>query len=521
MSYDDIRDSYVLYIGAGAVAAGGIISVFQALPLILSSIAAGIRDLRATRRGEASGARTDRDMPLATVGIGSVVLVAAIWATTPLHAQFSWIPDLHMHWLGACLIVLFGFLFVTVSSRLTGEIGSSSNPISGMTVATLLLTCLIFVAIGWTRPDDRLTALSIAAVVCIAASNGGTTSQDLKTGYLVGATPKWQQWAIVVGALSSALVIGIILIRLNDAYTIYTQKNLPTPEVAIPIADLTEKARAKGTDDDTEYRVWRASEGNKQEVPPGEYLVDDEGNIRYLVDPGINGQRKQRDDGTEVVRFNAPKARLMALITDGVLSKNLPWDLVLIGVFIAVVLELCSIPSLAFAVGVYLPMSASTPILAGGLVRWCVERARRRPAPRAAGALACRGRAPGADSRTPASRQHSCPPGYIAERCHRRRHHRLSVVQRRDSEGDGDLAVPHVEQRLGPAAGRGHRGDFWLQAPMLAESPVSCRRNNPLAKTRRKRRRHRHKRTKRRTRFRASTKKRWCRASGRCRRASS
>ncbi len=379
MDYDAIRDSYVLYIGAGAVAAGGIISVFQALPLIVSSIAAGIRDLRATRRGEGSGARTDRDMPLSTVGVGSLVLVAAIWATTPLHREFSWIPDLHMNVLGACLIVLFGFLFVTVSSRLTGEIGSSSNPISGMTVATLLLTCLIFVAIKWTRPDDRLTALSIAAVVCIAASNGGTTSQDLKTGYLVGATPKWQQWAIVAGALSSALVIGIILIRLNDAYTIYTQKNLPTPEEPVEMSKLTEKTKAP--DDDAEYWVWRAPEGNKEGVKPGQYLVDDAGQIRYLVDPGINGQRKQRDDGTEVVRFNAPKARLMALITDGVLSENLPWDLVLIGVFIAIVLELCSIPSLAFAVGVYLPMSSSTPILAGGLVRWCVERTRRRPTP--------------------------------------------------------------------------------------------------------------------------------------------
>ncbi|MBV9122122.1 MAG: oligopeptide transporter, OPT family, partial [Planctomycetes bacterium] len=205
MSEDELWHDYVLYIGAGAVAAGGIISLFQALPLILSSIRAGIRDLRAAGTG-AAAARTDRDLPLWVVGAGAVFLVFAIWITDPLHHVWSRVPDLHMNLLGAVLIVLFGFLFVTVSSRLTGEIGSSSNPISGMTVATLLLTCLIFLILKWTKPDDRLTALSVAAVVCIAASNGGTTSQDLKTGYLVGATPHWQQLAILVGSLSSALV---------------------------------------------------------------------------------------------------------------------------------------------------------------------------------------------------------------------------------------------------------------------------------------------------------------------------
>jgi putative OPT family oligopeptide transporter len=378
MSAEDIGHQYVLYIGAGAVAAGGIISVFQALPLIWSSIVAGLRDIRASRGGNGARAgRTDRDLPLATVGFGALFLVIAIWATHPLHQQYPWVPDLHMNPLGACLIVLFGFLFVTVSSRLTGQIGSSSNPISGMTVATLLLTCLIFVVIGWVGPEYRLTALSVAAVVCIAASNGGTTSQDLKTGYLVGATPKWQQYAILVGALTSALVIGFILIWLNDAYTVYTTKNLPTPETPIDVKALTETARAP--DDDTEYHVWRAAEGNPQGVKPGMYLVDDQGTIHYLVDPGINGQRRQRDDGTEVPRFKAPKAALMALITDGILRGRLPWSLVLLGVSIAVVLELCGIPSLAFAVGVYLPLSASTPILAGGLVRYVVDRWRRKP----------------------------------------------------------------------------------------------------------------------------------------------
>src|SRR5439155_14875811 len=242
MTDEEIGRTYIRYIGAGAVAAGGIISVFKALPLILSSMQAGLRDLLrilgARGSEEARGPRTERDLPLLLVGGGSLALVALILLTRPLHQVIDWIPDLHMNSLGAILIVLFGFLFVTVSSRLTGEIGSSSNPISGMTVATLLLTCLIFLALGMTNSEDRLTALSVAGVVCVAASNGGTTSQDLKTGYLVGATPYWQQIAITVGALSSALVIGWILVGLNQASTVYTAKNLPKMKQPLDVSAL-------------------------------------------------------------------------------------------------------------------------------------------------------------------------------------------------------------------------------------------------------------------------------------------
>jgi putative OPT family oligopeptide transporter len=379
MDVDEIWHDYILYIGAGAVAAGGIISMFRALPLIVSSIRAGLSDISAGR-GAGGGKRTDRDLPYWVVGVGGLAIVGAIWATTPLHNTpgFSWVPDLHMHFLGAVLIVLFGFLFVTVSSRLTGEIGSSSNPISGMTVATLLLTCLIFLLLGWTDLQDRLTALSVAGVVCIAASNGGTTSQDLKTGYLVGATPKYQQYAILVGSLTSALVIGVILIQLNNAYTVVSGRNLPTPKVPIDMAKLKEKPERQKGPDDAEYYIWRAAEGNDQKVPPGKYLVDEGGKIRYLIDPGINGKLTQRDDGTEVQRFKAPKAALMSFITDGILQRKLPWPLVLLGVAIAVVLELCSVSSLAFAVGVYLPLSSSTPIFVGGLARYVADKWGRR-----------------------------------------------------------------------------------------------------------------------------------------------
>jgi putative OPT family oligopeptide transporter len=377
MDEEQIWKEYILYIGAGAVAAGGIISLFQSLPLILGSLRAGLRDVGLFRRGEndralAETPRTERDLPLWLVGVGAVFLVMAIWLTNPLHKVFDWVPDLNMNPLGALLIVLFGFLFVTVSSRITGEIGSSSNPISGMTVATLLLTCLIFLLLQWTQPEYRLTALSVAAVVCIAASNGGTTSQDLKTGFLVGATPKWQQVAILIGALSSALVIGFILIGLNDAYTIYSQKDLPTLKKPVDVSQLP-RGRVPG--DDTLYYIWHAPEGNAEEVPQGKYFLSEGGReIKYVADPGINGKRSRRDDGTEVIRFKAPKAQLMSLITDGILRGKLPWSLVLLGVAIAIVLELAGVPSLAFAVGVYLPLSSSTPIFVGGMVRYVADR---------------------------------------------------------------------------------------------------------------------------------------------------
>ena len=366
MDEDAVRNAYILYIGAGAVATGGILSLFQAMPLIFGSIVSGLRDLRAGG-GPVSTRRTDRDMPMSVVAIGSLVLVLAIWVTLPLDQLFGWV-----NLVAAILIVLFGFLFVTVSSRLTGEIGSSSNPISGMTVATLLLTCLIFLMLGWTDSAHRLIALSVAAIVCIASSNGGTTSQDLKTGYLVGATPRHQQVAIIVGSITSALVIGWILVLLNQAGTVYSTKDLPKPAVPIDVTELAKTDQAPG--DPTSYHVWHAGKENPQKAPQGKYLVDDQGRVRYLVDPGINGRISRDNEGNEVQKYTAPKARLMELITDGILNRRLPWTLVLLGVGIALVLELCGVPSLPFAVGVYIPLSSSTPIFVGGLVRWLVER---------------------------------------------------------------------------------------------------------------------------------------------------
>jgi len=377
MDVKAIRDNYILYIGAGAVATGGIISMFQVLPMIFSSLRGAFSDLAASR-GEGGSRkklpRTERDLPLWIVFVGGLALILAMAGLPQLGLGFS-----AYGLLGAALIVLFGFLFVTVSSRLTGEIGSSSNPISGMTVATLLLTCLAFVAMGHTGKAATLTALTIAAVVCIAASNGGTTSQDLKTGYLVGGTPWLQQVAILIGALTSALVIGLTLQLLNASGTVYTKKREFVPNVRIADVDkLTEKEKPGGDyagKDDKEYHVLHVAEGEYRGVPAGKYLLDDSGLIVYLVDPAINGRVNVRDDGTAVTnKLEAPKTRLMALIIDGILNQKLPWELVLLGALIAIVLELAGVPSLPFAVGVYLPLQTSMPIFIGGMVRWIADK---------------------------------------------------------------------------------------------------------------------------------------------------
>ncbi len=372
---DSIQSTYILYIGAGAVAAGGIISLARSLPTIWHGLKGGLADFRSGKevKDEAALPRTDRDLSLKWVVAGILVLIIII----------ALAPALKMNLIGAILIIIFGFLFVTVSSRLTGEIGSSSNPISGMTVATLLLTCLVFLILGWTAPDPYfVTALSVGGIVCIAASNGGTTSQDLKTGFWVGGTPWKQQIAILVGATVSALILGPILIQLNNSSTVY-QKVEPTAfsqEFRVTEQQLlrdgdqlkSESASEPGLADANNYRVWHNTDANVGEQ--GRYLVDMQGRPVYLVDPGINGTATERADGSSVTKYNAPKATLMSYIIKGILSQELPWGLVLLGVMIAVVLELAGIPSLAFAVGLYLPISVSAPIFVGGLVRWGVDK---------------------------------------------------------------------------------------------------------------------------------------------------
>lgn len=369
MGPDQVRSAYVLYIGAGAVATGGLVSLLRAMPTIWRSLTAGLSGMSSKGdmlKGSNSMLRTEQDIPMKWVLIGCLAIITVITLAAPLH----------MNLLGALLILVFGFLFSTVSSRLTGEIGSSSNPISGITVATLLFTCLIFLLMGWTGNGYYVTALSVGAIVCIASSNAGTTSQDLKTGFLVGSTPRLQQYAILVGALCSALVLGPILLQLNEAATVY----VPAAEVApgglrTDVASLTGSARLAGPQaatDSATYKVWQKHDD--VDGPAGKYLVDADGKAVYFVDPGINGTHTKRPDGTTVKKFDAPKAVLMSYIIKGILDRKLPWALVIFGVMIAVILEMSGIPSLAFAVGVYLPLSSSMPLLVGGMVRWLVDR---------------------------------------------------------------------------------------------------------------------------------------------------
>jgi uncharacterized oligopeptide transporter (OPT) family protein len=437
---NSIQADYILYIGAGAVAAGGIISLARSLPVIIHSLKGSVADLRkkGAEKETESLARTDQDLSIKFVIGGILALIIII----------AFVPALKMNIVGAILVIIFGFLFVTVSSRLTGEIGSSSNPISGMTVATLLLTCLVFLMLGWTIADPYfVTALSVGGIVCIAASNGGTTSQDLKTGFWVGGTPWRQQVAILIGALASALVLGPILLALNDTGTIYAgpttfskvkdkevvvdatglapysgevappaagnfrvlenkvpegekdpiikdipagmflvddsgkvvyrvQQNFPKGAIVPPgteVGPAETLSGSQGAADPGTYRGWHKtdSEGG---IPPGKYLVATNGEIVYLVDPGVNGTIVEKPDGTEVTKYSAPKATLMSYIIKGILSQELPWGLVLLGVMISITLELAGIPSLAFAVGLYLPISVSAPIFVGGMVRWAVDK---------------------------------------------------------------------------------------------------------------------------------------------------
>jgi putative OPT family oligopeptide transporter len=370
MSPNQIRGAYVLYIGAGAVAAGGVVSLAKALPTIWSSLAGSLKGYGGGASVDrATGRRTDQDIPMKWVLVGCLAIIVAIMLAAPLH----------MNLLGALLILVFGFLFSTVSSQLTGQIGSSSNPISGMTVATLLLTCLIFLLVGWTGGPYYVTALSVGAIVCIASSNAGATSQDLKTGFLVGATPRAQQVAILFGALASAIVLGPILLKLNDAATVYVPIAQVAPGLRTDAGALAETATLQGPQalkDERSYRVW-----HKTDIaggPAGKYLVDDAGNAVYLVDPGINGSHTTRPDGTQVRKYDAPKAVLMSYIIKGILDQQLPWALVIFGVIIALVLEMSGVPSLPFAVGVYLPLSSSAPIFVGGMIRGYVDRRRNR-----------------------------------------------------------------------------------------------------------------------------------------------
>jgi putative OPT family oligopeptide transporter len=357
MSAGDVWSRYVKHIGAGAVAAGGIFGLIRAVPSIVSSLSASLRALGGGGRGAgASTARTDRDTPFVVLLAGAIAITLFIWL----------VPAFQMNLAGALMVLAFAFIFGVVSSRITGEVGSTSSPLSGMTIGVLMATCGIFLAVGWEGSVYSRLALMVGAVVCVAISNAGTCSQDLKTGFLVGATPVRQQGALLIGVLTSVLAVGWTAYLLNQAET-REERVAPFAVAAGAMGQANEVAsRADGQT----YRFVRLGTGAVPEgVEPGNFLVDAEsGEARY-----------RRSDGIGYGRLQAPQAKLMSVVIEGILSRNLPWDLIFIGAALAIIMELLGFPSLAFSVGVYLPLSSTMPVFLGGLVRRIADRRYGRP----------------------------------------------------------------------------------------------------------------------------------------------
>ena len=278
-----IWSTYVKYIGAGAIATGGIISLIKSLPLIVKTFSDSMKSVKGGKN--TSTARTAQDLPMQFILIGIVAMVVIIWA----------VPAIPVTLLGAALIVIFGFFFATVSSRMVGLVGSSNNPVSGMAIATLLIATMAIKGSGKTGIDGMTAAIAIGSVICIIAAIAGDTSQDLKTGYLLGATPKKQQIGELIGVLASGLAIGGVLYLLNAAW-------------------------------------------------------------------GYGG-----------AEVPAPQATLMKMIVEGIMGGNLPWNLVFVGVFLALGLEILRIPVMPFAIGLYLPIYLNATIMIGGVVRMVMD----------------------------------------------------------------------------------------------------------------------------------------------------
>jgi putative OPT family oligopeptide transporter len=290
MNPTQLRDFYIKYLGVGAVALGGFVSLAKSLPVIFHSFAAGAREVIKGKTKDIDKPRTDRDLPMSFVLIGSALIIIAIWA----------MPSTELHFLGAVLAVIFGFFFVVVAARIVGIVGSSSSPVSGMTIATLLVTCLILLAFGISGVKGMVTAMSVGAVVCIAVCLSGDIAQDLKTGYLLGGTPKKMQLMEFVGLFFPAIAMGFTLYILSDAFGFVRTEATPHPMLA-------------------------------------------------------------------------PQANVMATVVQGVMNANIPWAPILVGCMIALAIELLGIQSLPFAIGLYLPLSLSTPIMAGGIIALLIK----------------------------------------------------------------------------------------------------------------------------------------------------
>ena len=375
MSPGELWSSYVRPMGAGAVAASGLITLLRTMPTIVGALKAGLGNLQKSKETLASEERTDRDLPMSVVIGGSVALVALIWIFLTLKpvpgAQTGMLANLA----ASLLIVVFGFLFVTVSSRIVGLIGSSANPISGMTIATLMATAAVFLVKGWTAPAFGALAITVGGVVCIASANAGDTSQDLKTGYIVGSTPWKQQVALMIGVCVSTFAIGLTLNAMNRGF-----EEFHPMQKAWDISAAHDGVQNQGTFTRKEIHVLQPG-GTATTLEGNQYILlnalgsHELADGKYLYNPATKSIDVQWVEGIGSEKAAAPQARLMATVINGILQQKLPWGLVLLGVFLVIAVELMGIRSLTFAVGSYLSIATTLAIFVGGMMRWMVDRA--------------------------------------------------------------------------------------------------------------------------------------------------
>jgi uncharacterized oligopeptide transporter (OPT) family protein len=380
MGPSDLWITYIRPMGAGAVAAAGLITLFRTVPTIIGALRSGFAQLRRGSAAAAEPIRTERDLSMSTAIIGSFALVVLMF----FFLEFKPVPGaqvgLFANLAASVLVVAFGFLFVTVSSRIVGLIGSSANPISGMTIATLMATSAIFLVSGWTAPAFGALAITIGGVVCIASAEAGDTSQDLKTGFIVGATPKLQRFAFLIGIAVSTIAIGFTLQLMNQSLQTFRAApqawdiNSPHPGVEIQrdTHGLIDQFPVTAADNSTaihqksEYVVLNAI--GSSELANGKYLYSPAmGRIEVRWIPGIGSENAA-----------APQAQLMATVINGILTRKLPWGLVMLGVFLVIAVELLGIRSLSLAVGAYLSIGTTLAIFAGGVVRALVDAAAKR-----------------------------------------------------------------------------------------------------------------------------------------------
>lgn len=360
MSPDDMWRSYIRPMGAGAVAAAGLITLLRTMPTIISALRAGLKDVGTKNGNEAlASTRTEQDTPMRWVIIGSVVIIAMMWVLLTFHPMKGAGTYWYQNLFAAVFVVVFGFLFVTVASRISGLLGNSSNPISGMSIATLMATCAIFLLAGWTAPNYAVLALMIGGVVCIASAIAGATSQDLKTGFLVGSTPFWQQMGLLVGVTISTIAIGGTLNLMNKGLERYLPMEIPVTISSLPTGAKVE--RDSFVYKDKSYVLINAL--GSSVIPDGEYLYNrDTQKIEYQWAQGIGGDKAP-----------APQARLMATVISGILTQRLPWRLVLMGVAMVIAIEVLGVRSLAFATGLYISVATTATMFAGGLIAWAVQ----------------------------------------------------------------------------------------------------------------------------------------------------